>query len=51
MKLLQCFMGFLVFFAGFAILDFNSKGTFKHNEIMGFLGYLLTILAAAIVLL
>lgn len=48
MKLLQYFIAFLVFFAGFAIIDANVNGVFKHNEIMGSLGYLLAIFSAAI---
>ena len=48
MILLQYFIAFLVFFAGFAIIDANMNGEFKHNEIMGFLGALLLIASAAI---
>lgn len=48
MKLLQYFVAFLVFFAGFAIIDANINGAFKHNKIMGLLGYLLAIFSAAI---
>ena len=51
MILLQYFIAFLVFFAGFAIIDANMNGEFKHNEIMGFLGALLLIASAAILFL
>lgn len=37
--------------AGFAIIDANMNGEFKHNEIMGFIGALLLIASAAILLL
>ena len=48
MQLLQYFMAFLVFLAGFAVIDANVNGAFKHNEIMGALGYLLVVLSAII---
>lgn len=48
MKLLQYFVAFLVFFSGFVIIDANVNGAFKHNVIMGFLGYLLAVFSAAI---
>lgn len=51
MKLLQYFVAFLVFFAGFAVIDANMNGAFKHNEIMGFLGALLLIASCVIILL
>lgn len=51
MKLLQYFVAFLVFFAGFAIIDANVNGAFKHNVLAGSLGYLLVISAAAIIFL
>lgn len=51
MTLLQCFIAFLVFLAGFAIIDANTNGAFKHNVLAGSLGYLLVISAIAIVFL
>lgn len=51
MKLLQYFVAFLVFFVGFAIIDANTDGAFKHNEIAGFLGALLLIASIVIIFL
>lgn len=51
MKLLQYFVAFLVFFAGFAVIDANANGAFKHNEIAGFLGALLVITSCVIIFL
>lgn len=51
MQLLQYFIAFLVFLAGFAIIDANVNGAFKHNEIMGSFGYLLVVLSAVIIFL
>ena len=51
MQLLQYFMAFLVFLAGFAIIDANVNGAFKYNVLAGSLGYLLVISAAAIIFL
>lgn len=51
MKLLQYFIALLVFLLGLAILDNNANGTFKHNLIMGTIGYLLVVFSAAIFLL
>lgn len=51
MKLLQYFVAFLVFFAGFAIMDGNINGMFKHNELMGFCSALLFASAIAIIFL
>ena len=48
MKLLQYFVAFLVFFAGFAIIDANVNGAFKHNVLAGSIGYLLMVSAPAI---
>lgn len=48
MKLLQYFIALLMFLSGLAILDSNANGTFKHNLIMGTIGYLLIVIAAAI---
>lgn len=51
MKLLQYFVAFLVFFAGFAIIDANVNGAFKHNVLAGYIGYLLMVSAPAIAFL
>lgn len=51
MQLLQYFMAFLVFLAGFVIIDANVNGAFKHNVLTGSLGYLLVISAVAIIFL
>lgn len=51
MKLLQCFVAFLVFFSGFVIIDANVNGAFKYNVLAGSLGYLLVISAVAIIFL
>ena len=51
MKLLQYFIALLMFLLGLAILDSNANGNFKHNLIMGFLGYSLVVFSAAIFLL
>lgn len=51
MKLLQYFVAFLVFFAGFAIIDANVNGAFKHNVLAGSFGYLLVVSSAAIIFL
>lgn len=51
MKLLQYFVAFLVFFAGFAIMDGNINGMFKHNELMGFCSSLLFTFAIIIIFL
>lgn len=48
MQLLQYFVAFLVFFAGFVIMDCNTNGAFKHNELMRFLSALLFILSCVI---
>lgn len=48
MEMLQYFIAFLVFFAGFAVIDANVNGAFKHNILMGSFGYLLVISAAMI---
>ena len=50
MKVLQYFIAFLVFLVGFAIIDANVNGAFKHNVLAGSLGYLLMISAAIIFL-
>lgn len=51
MKLLQYFVAFLVFLAGFAIVDANVNGSFKHNVLAGSIGYLLMVSAPAIAFL
>lgn len=51
MKMLLYLVASVLFLAGLYILDINSKGNFKHNIFMGFLGYLLIIAALAIVIL
>lgn len=51
MKLLQCFVAFLVFLAGFIIVDANVNGAFKYNVLVGSIGYLLMVSAPAIVFL
>lgn len=51
MQLLQYFMAFLVFLAGFVIIDANVNGAFKHNVLAGSFGYLLVISAIAIIFL
>lgn len=51
MKLLQYFIAFLVFFAGFAVMDGNINGMFKHNELMGFCSALLFASSIAIIFL
>lgn len=51
MKMLQYFVAFLVFLAGFATIDANVNGAFKHNMFAGFFGYLLVISASAIAFL
>lgn len=51
MKLLQYFMAFLVFLAGFAIMDGNANGMFKHNELMGLFSSLLFASSIAIIFL
>lgn len=48
MEMLRYFIAFLVFFAGFAVIDANVNGAFKHNILMGSFGYLLVISAAMI---
>lgn len=40
MEMLRYFIAFLVFFAGFAVIDANVNGAFKHNILMGSFGYL-----------
>lgn len=51
MKLLQYFVAFLVFLAGFAIIDANVNGSFKHNVLAGSIGYLLIVFSSAIAFL
>ena len=51
MKVLQYFVAFLVFFAGFAIIDANVNGAFRHNVLAGSFGYLLIVSSAAIIFL
>ena len=51
MKMLLYLVASVLLLAGFYILDINSKGNFKHNIFMGFLGYLLIIAAFTIVFL
>ena len=51
MKMLQYFIAFLVFLAGFAIIDANVNGAFKHNVIMGTIGYVLAVSAPVIIFL
>lgn len=51
MKLLQYFVAFLVFLAGFAIVDANVNGSFKHSVLAGSIGYLLMVSAPAIIFL
>lgn len=51
MKLLQYFVAFLVFLAGFAIVDANVNDSFKHNVLAGSIGYLLMVSASAIAFL
>ena len=51
MKMLQYSVAFLVFFAGFAIIDANVNGAFKHNVLAGSLGYLLVVSSVAIIFL
>lgn len=50
-KMLQYFVALLVFFAGFAIIDANVNGAFKHNVFAGSFGYLLLVSSAAIIFL
>lgn len=38
MKMLQYFIAFLVFLAGFAIIDANVNGAFRYTVIMGTIG-------------
>lgn len=49
MEMLRYFIAFLVFFAGFAIIDANVNGAFKHNILMGSFGFLLVFSTAAII--
>lgn len=51
MKLLQYFVAFLVFLAGFAIVDANVNGSFKHNVLAGSIGYFLVVFALVIIFL
>ncbi len=51
MKMLQYFVALLVFFVGFAIIDANVNGAFKHNVLVGSFGYLLVISSVAIIFL
>lgn len=51
MQFLQYFIAFLVFLAGFAVIDANVNGAFKHNVLAGSLGYLLVVSSAAIIFL
>ena len=51
MKMLQYFIAFLVFLAGFAIIDANVNGAFRHTVIMGTIGYGLVVSSAAIIFL
>ena len=51
MKLLQYFAAFFVFLAGFAIVDANVNGSFKHSVLMGSIGYLLMVSALPIAFL
>ena len=50
-KMLRCFVAIFVFFAGFAIIDANMNGAFKHNVLVGSFGYLLVISSVAIIFL
>ena len=49
--MMKYFGAFLVFCAGFAIIDANREGLLKHNELAGFIGYLLELFAVAIIFL
>ena len=49
--MLQYFVAFLVFLAGFAIIDANVNGAFKHNVIMGTIGYVFAVSALIIIFL
>lgn len=51
MRLLQYSIAFLMFLAGFFIIDANMNGMFKHNVLMGSFGYLLVISAVVIIFL
>lgn len=51
MKMLQYSVAFLVFFAGFVIIDANVNGAFKHNALAGSFGYLLVVSSVAIIFL
>lgn len=51
MKMLQYFIAFLVFLAGFAIIDANVNGAFRYTVIMGTIGYTLVVSSAAIIFL
>ena len=51
MKMLQYFIAFLVFLAGFVIIDANVNGAFRHTVIMGTIGYGLVVSSTAIIFL
>lgn len=51
MELLQYFIAFLMFLSGFAIIDANMNGTFKHSVLMGSIGYLLVIFTVVVIFL
>lgn len=51
MKFLQYFVAFLVFLAGFVVVDANVNGSFKHKVLAGSIGYLLMAFALAIAFL
>ena len=50
-EMLQYFIAFLVFLAGFAIIDANVNDAFRHTVIMGTIGYVLVISSATIIFL
>lgn len=51
MKLMQYFIGFLIFFAGFIIIDANVNGAFKHSVLMGSIGYFMVVILAPTIVL